>query len=95
MRQSLPANDSNPKNRVTVKMNHSVFGINPKKDYIKESCWVLEPKPIKLVPQKTISVKRKYIITSVKKYLGLNKEPNSLSSALRRGISSMQSINSR
>lgn len=31
MLSSLPANDSNPNNYVSVRMNHSAFNVDPKK----------------------------------------------------------------
>ena len=48
-------------------MNHALFKIDPKKEYVKESCWIMEPKPVEIMPKKTISATRKYIITSIKK----------------------------
>jgi hypothetical protein len=63
----LPANSKNPANFVKVKVNHPLLSVKPKSNYLKDSCWILEPEPIKSVPEITISATRKYIITSIKK----------------------------
>lgn len=71
MISSLPANDSNPNNYLKVRLNNPLLAINPKKEYLKDSVWILEPKPIEIMPKVTISATRKYIITSMKKYTPL------------------------
>jgi hypothetical protein len=40
-RISIPSNDANEKNRIKVRMNHSLFSVNPKKDHLKTHCWIL------------------------------------------------------
>lgn len=72
---SMPANGRNPNNFVKLRMNAGIVGADPKPTYAREQCWVLEPKPIVDVPKVTISAQRKYIITSIKKYLSFHPEP--------------------
>lgn len=64
---SLPANASNPSNYLKVRVNNALLSVNPKKEYLKDSCWILEPKPIEIMPKVTVTATRKYIITSMKK----------------------------
>ena len=63
----MPANTKNPNNFVKVKMNHSLFEVNPGKEYVKDECWVLEPEPKGKQPTVTVAAIRKHIITSIKK----------------------------
>lgn len=89
---SLPANDNNPKNYLKVRLNNPLLAVNPKKEYLKDSVWILEPKPIENMPKVTITATRKYIITSMKKYSSLNAGPKQHLCASRRDTSSMPSI---
>ena len=65
---SLPANSKNGQNFIKVKLNHKLFQVNPKQNYVRDSCWILEPKSKDIAPKVTISAVRKHIITSIKKY---------------------------
>lgn len=64
---SLPANGSNPNNHLKVRLNNPLLALNPKKEYLKDSVWILEPAPLEIMPKVTITATRKYIITSMKK----------------------------